>query len=345
MTRATIAATAGAAVLQALTVLALTGSGQPAQARSGLGPQAQRLGSPALAQRDMVAQRDTAAQYRTRMRPLPRVLYGVTADDVGHLGELVASARHLPETPTTRIYFQVSEPPGYYATAIRRLRPVSYLMGELLDSSDETHISVAAYRRRVRSYLAAFRNEVDLWEIGNEVNGNWTGRYATVEKKLTVAYNAVSDAKRRTALTLYYNARCGDGKGELGPLAFSRRYVPRAVRNGLTYVFISYYERNCHGIRPGVRTWREFFRKLHALYPRARLGFGEIGLSRPVSQRTIAAARSQIRYYYGLRIRLPYYAGGYFWWYYAEDCLPYSGKPLWSALRAGFRAEAASLRR
>jgi hypothetical protein len=64
-----------------------------------------------------------------------------------------------------------------------------------------------------------------------------------------------------------------------------------------------------------------------------------------VRRHTIAAARSLISYYYGLRIRLPYYAGGYFWWYYAEDCLPYSRKPLWSALRAGFQAEAASLRR
>ena len=339
MRRAAIAAIAGAAVLQVLAGLALTAHGQPAQARSGPGPGARRPGPAA------VARPGGLARYRTRMRPLPRVLYGVTADDVGHLAELVASARHLPEMPATRIYFDVSEPPGYYAAAIRRLRPVSYLMGELLDSSQETQISVAAYRRRVRSYLAAFRNQVNLWEIGNEVNGNWTGHYATVEKKLTAAYSEVSDAKRRAALTLYYNARCGDGKGELGPLAFSRRYVPRAVRNGLTYVFLSYYERNCHGIRPSVRTWREYFRRLHALYPHARLGFGEIGLSRPVRRRTLAAAKSQIRYYFGLRITLPHYAGGYFWWYYAEDCLPHSRKPLWPALRAGFRAEAASLRR
>jgi hypothetical protein len=43
-----------------------------------------------------------------------------------------------------RIYFDVSEPAAYYAKAVRRLHPVSYLMGELLDSSDERHISVTA---------------------------------------------------------------------------------------------------------------------------------------------------------------------------------------------------------
>jgi hypothetical protein len=196
----------------------------------------------------------------------------------------------------------------------------------------------------VRAYLAVFGNEIDLWEIGNEVNGNWTGRYPTVAKKLTDAYREVKAAHMRTALTLYYNARCGDGTAELSPLAFSRRYVPQAVRNGLTHVFLSYYEGDCHGRRPTVRTWQNYFRKLHALYPHALVGFGEIGLGSPVTRHTIAAARSLISYYYGLRIRLPYYAGGYFWWYYAEDCLPYARKPLWLALRAGFRAEAASLR-
>jgi hypothetical protein len=317
----------------------VAGLAPPIPSQPAARPAAQGPASPGLVPGDLVA------RNLTRMRPLPRVLFGATADDVGRLRELVTSARHLPDRPTTRIYFDVSEPPRYYAAAARRLRPVSYLMGELLDSSDERHISVAAYRHRVKSYLAAFRNEIDLWEIGNEVNGNWTGRYARVEKKLTAAYREVTRARRRTALTLYYNAGCGDGAAELSPLAFSRRYVPQAVRNGLTHVFLSYYEQNCHGIRPSARTIQNYFRKLHALYPHALLGFGEIGLRRPVRRRTIAAARSLIRYYYGLRIRLPYYAGGYFWWYYAEDCLPYSSKPLWSALRAGFQAEAASLRR
>ena len=318
--------------------MAVAGLAMPARGQPAPEPIAPALVSPDPVPGTM------AAHDLTPMRPLPRVLYGVTADNVGRLRELVTSARHLPEMPTTRIYFDVSEPPRYYATAVRRLRPLSYLMGELLDSSDETHISVAAYRHRVKSYLAAFRNEIDLWEIGNEVNGNWTGHYATVRKKLTAAYREVAGARRRAALTLYYNAGCGNGRDELGPLTFSRRYVPRAVRNGLTYVFLSYYEGSCHRIRPGVRTWRDYFRALHALYPRALLGFGEIGLRRPVRRHSIAVARSLISYYYGLRIALPYYAGGYFWWYYAEDCLPYSRKPLWPVLRAAFRAEVARLR-
>jgi hypothetical protein len=273
-------------------------------------------------------------------RRLPSPLYGVTVDDVSNLSQIVASSRRLPHRPATRIYFSVREPPRYYAAAVRRLRPVSYLMGELLDSSDERSIGTAAYGRRVRAYLKAFGRSVDLWEIGNEVNGNWTGPYRRVSAKLTRAYDEVSARGLRTALTLYDNSGCGDGPGEMSPVAFSRRYVPARVRDGLGYVFLSYYEDNCNGIRPRAAQWTSYFRRLHVLYPRARLGFGEIGMNNPVTSKTMAAAKSLIGYYYGLRIKLPYYVGGYFWWYYDEDCLPYSSEPLWRVLRDGFTAEA-----
>jgi hypothetical protein len=276
-------------------------------------------------------------------RPLPRVLFGVTADDVSSLGGLVAGARHLARTPVTRLYLDVRLGPPAYAAAVRALRPVSYLMGELLDSSDEASVSTEAYARRVSAYLAAFGPRVDIWEVGNEVNGNWAGSYPVAAAKLVTAYRLVAARHLRSALTLYYDAGCGNGPGELDPLAFSRRYVPARVRDGLGYVFLSYYEDQCGGRRPSAAAWTRYFKALHVLYPRAVLGFGEVGLGAPATTATAAAAAALIGYYYGLPIRLPYYAGGYFWWYYAEDCLPYGKRPLWRAVNAGFTAEARAL--
>jgi hypothetical protein len=275
-------------------------------------------------------------------RRLPSPLYGVTLDDVRNIGRIVGGLRNLPEAPTARIYFDVRERAGYYTAAVNALRPVSYLMGELLDSSDETHIAAPAYNERVKSYLAALGNKVDLWEIGNEVNGNWTGRYPAVEAKLTEAYRDVAAAGKRTALTLYYNVGCGDGPAELSPVAFSRAYVPAAVRHGLDYVLLSYYPGECHSIRPGTAMWTAYFQRLHALYPNALLGFGEIGMSKPVTAKTLGPAESLVRQYYGLAIGLPYYVGGAFWWYFAEDCLPYARRPLWGVFREGIRAEAST---
>jgi hypothetical protein len=275
-------------------------------------------------------------------RPVPSPLYGVTVDDVTELRPITASLRHLPVKPTTRIYLDVKRPPAHYTAAVRALRPISYVMGELLDSSDETHISVRAYDARVKSYLAAFRDKIDIWEIGNEVNGNWTGTYPTVRAKLVTAYRDVAGAGKPTALTLYHNIGCGDGPAELDPVAFTRRYVPQAVRDGLDYVLLSYYEDSCGGVRPSAATWTAYFQKLHTLYPHALLGFGEIGMTNPVTARTLGSAESLARYYYGLTVKLPYYIGGYFWWYYAED---YSRRPMWRVLRQGFQAEASSWRR
>ena len=85
------------------------------------------------------------------------------------------------------------------------------------------------------------------------------------------------------------------------------------VSNGLTYVFLSYYEGDCDGIRPSAGTWTAYFKALHALYPRAQPGFGEIGLGHPVTSRTMSTAKSMISYCYGLPIHLPYSAGGHFW--------------------------------
>ena len=276
-------------------------------------------------------------------RPLPGPLYGDTVDDPSNITSTVAGLQNLPQAPTTRLYFDAGEPASYYTAAINALRPVSYVMGELLDSSDETGISTSAYNTRVNSYLAAFGSKVNLWEIGNEVNGNWTGSYPTVSTKLTEAYNDVSRAGKRSALTLYYNVGCGDGASELSPLAFSSKYVPASVRDGLSYVLLSYYESDCNGIRPSAATWTAYFQQLHALYPNAKLGFGEVGLNNPVQSKTLTSAESMISYYYSLSINLPYFTGGYFWWYFKEDCLPYASKPLWGSLAHGFTAEAANL--
>jgi hypothetical protein len=326
---------AGTVAVAAIAVLVVhAASGSPA----GTGPPA----SPA--RRGGTVSQAPALPAVTGGRRLPGPLYGVTVDDTARLGRLVRSLRHLRRMPTTRIVFNVSQSVSHYAAAVRALRPASYLMGELLDSSDETLISTAALKKRVKSYLAAFGDKIDLWEIGNEVNGDWTGRHSTVSDKLTNAYREVNAAGDRTALTLYYNVGCHDGAAELSPLAFSRRYVPRAIRTGLDYVFLSYYEDDCNGRRPKTATWTAYFRKLHNLYPHALLGFGEIGMNDPAARKTTRAARSLIRYYYGLSIKLPDYVGGYFWWYYAEDCVPYRSKPLWTAMRTAFKAEATSPR-
>jgi hypothetical protein len=225
-------------------------------------------------------------------RPLPRTLYGVTADDVSGLNQMVMSSRHLARRGLPR-----------------------------------------RFRRRHRHLGDRQRGQ-------RELDGTLPGRRGEADGRLSRGRRPAP--AHRPHPVRQHRMRGRARRAE--PLGFSRRYVPAAVRAGIGYVFLSYYEDACGNRRPSARTWTAYFRSLHALYPRARLGFGEIGLADPVTPRTMRAAKSLIRYYYGLRIRLPYYTGGYFWWYYAEDCLPYATRPLWRALSAGFRAEKAAQR-
>jgi hypothetical protein len=273
-------------------------------------------------------------------------LYGVTVDEITHLEPLISSLAALPFRPTTRVYFDVREPASYYAQALAQMDPVSDTMGELLDSSDEKSISTEAFQTRVESYLHTLGAEVNIWEVGNEVNGNWTGSYPVVAAKLIEAYDDVAAAGGTSALTLYANNfgldNCGDGPKELTPLQFSQQYVPSEVADGLDYVLLSYYPTQCGGMEPSSEEVASYLRQLHAVYPNAALGFGEVGLPKAVTRNTVKKAKQIMKWAYSLAPGLPYYVGGYFWWYAAEDALQ-RGAPLRKALRAAFEEEAEAL--
>ena len=285
------------------------------------------------------------ATPRTRATP-PAPIWGVTLDHVTGLKPMLSSLAALPEPPTARVYFDVHEPAGYYAAPVAKIAGVANVMGELLDSSDERAVTPAEMRTRTESYVQALGGDVAIWEIGNEVNGNWTGNPAEVAEKLDSAYEVVTSAGGRTALTLYENdfgpEHCGDGEGEPTPLQFARRYVPAPVAEGLDYVLLSYYPTQCGGVEPSAVTIAAELQELHAVFPNAQLGFGEVGLPRPANKRSLAQARQIMQWAYSLNPQLPYYAGGYFWWYGAQDALRRRA-PLGGALAVAFEEETSAL--
>lgn len=263
------------------------------------------------------------------MRPLPDPLYGVTVDDVSDVDAIVASSRSLARMPTTRIVFDEGQPASYYADAVNRMQPSSYLMGEILDSYYVDSYSVREYRERVGEYLRAFGDKIDLWEIGNEINGEWLGSTDSVVAKVTDAYDQVKAAGKRTVLTLYYNPDCWeDSDHEM--FAWTEANIPAAMKQGLDYVLISYYDSDCNDYRPA--DWTPVFSRLHKTFPNSKLGFGEVGFANPATSATLARQQAALRYYYGLEVAVPGYVGGYFWWNYAEDMLPHDRKPLWQTL-------------
>ncbi len=273
-------------------------------------------------------------------------LYGVTIDRTAKLSHVVEALAALPQRPTTRVYFEAREKASHYAAALTRIHAVSGVMGELLDSSEEKSISTEAFQAHVEEYVSALAGSVDIWEIGNEVNGNWTGPYETVAAKLTEAYRDVSAAGGTTALTLYENAfgpdHCGDGEAEPTPVQFTQRWVPAEVAQGLDYVLLSYYPTQCGGRMPSSSEVASQLEELHTLYPHALLGFGEVGLPHPASRRTLEQAEAIMRWAYSLDPGLGYYVGGCFWWYGWEDALKPKAR-LAAPLAQAFSSETEAL--
>ena len=173
----------------------------------------------------------------------------------------------------------------------------------------------------MKEYADALGDEIDIWEIGNEVNGEWTGSRSKVAAKITAAYNYVKSSNHKTALTLSYNENCyGDEKNKM--FAWSQAYIPGYMKEGLDYVFVSYYDENCQQESPD---WETVFDSLHTIFPNSKLGIGECGTKNKNDKEVT------MKKFYRMGVQRQDFVGGYFWWYYKKDCVPYT-KELWSVL-------------
>jgi hypothetical protein len=264
------------------------------------------------------------------VRPERGQVYGVTVDNVSRLPQVVASLDHLPARPVVRITFDPGMGPAAYRPAVDAIARVAGIMAQPVDSSEVTGYTPGQYAARFRSYLGSFRSKILIWEVGNEVNGDWLGPVREVRADITGAYYAVRQAGGRTALTLVYEPGCAAGD----MFTWAQRNIPGYIKRGLDYVLVSYYEEDCDNYRPGPAEWTRVFERLRRMFPAAKLGFGEVGTDRddPVAYKLATLCR-----YYGIDPPVAGFVGGYFWWNYAEDMVPYPGNPLWNALAAVMR--------
>jgi hypothetical protein len=250
--------------------------------------------------------------------PVPSPIYGMTLDAVDGINKITNSLGNLQKKPTARIVFDEFVQPSYYRDPVVQIKQVSYVMGELLDSFYVPQYSVNDYLQRTRDYTAQLGDAVDIWEVGNEVNGEWLGNTPDVVAKISGAYDIVKGQGHTAALTLYYNAGCY-AKPANEMFTWAAANVPDRMKQGLDYVLISYYEDDCENLHPD---WQPVFDKLHAMFPNSKIGFGEVGTSKK------AKKQEYMQRYYSTKITTPNFIGGYFWWYGKQDLVP-MWKNLW----------------
>lgn len=264
------------------------------------------------------------------------LVYGVTLDDDAGISaaKLAAQTRALaalPTRPMARIVADIGTTPADFADSLPAVHRQADTILELGDSSEVRGLAVSKYAAWVRSLTARYARDVDVWEIGNEVNGEWVGSPAAEMARVEAAAAAVRAIDGRTMLTLYYNPNCWSKPGnELFAWLAAGHVSPRLAKS-LDYVTISYYPSDCNGYWPSAARWQTVFDRLHARFPAAKLGFGESGTSCKCLDAVQRLALWQR--YRDVRIRGDRYVGLGLWWTWAEDGVP-AGGPFWRGFAA-----------
>ncbi len=277
---------------------------------------------------------------------MPSPLRGITVDSVKNLSDIVAAIEHLNRKPTTRIVYDPGKSPANYRAATEAIHKVSYVMGQPVDSFWMKCFTVSEYLERTKQYVDNLGDIVDIWEIGNEINGDWTfgstrkckpkasvtsTAASEVVLKMTAAYDYVKSRGKVTELTLYYNKGCGaPAANEM--FTWGQTSIPDRMKKGLDYVLVSYYEDDCHGLQPD---WPSVFQKLAEMFPNSKIGFGECGAQK--RNAPLETKKQYIDRYYRMHITEANFVYGCFWWYFRQDMVPYRYarqglNPMWLAL-------------
>ena len=274
------------------------------------------------------------AQQSMQMRQkIPSPLYGITLDAVSKssINKIIDAIKALPVKPTARVIIDADKKPADFIPLLERLHEVSYILLCPCDSSDmKLYKTVESYTARFAACAAHLAPYTDIWEVGNEINGElWLGGTdELIAQKVYAAWKYVHERGFVSALTTYM-FKSDDQSMTMEE--WLENFIPSDMKNALDYVLVSYYDEDNEGMH---ENWNDMFKNLYDMFPSSQLGFGECGFSAP--HRTGKVFNAQADAYYRM---MPYndrYVGGYFWWYWQEDCVPHKRNSRWQKIADNF---------
>jgi hypothetical protein len=312
------------------------------------------------------------AQSALPSERIPAPVHGVTvADDYDirtwdYLDQVIPALTNLDVTPTVRLTFTLEVDSGLqgavastYITPVEQIKAAinentdahPFIMGQPVDSSYMFCFSQADHAARWHDYVETLGEYVDIWEVGNEINGNWlynTGPNADVSgqscpadwpggvpttttqdvaNKMADAFQIVKAAGKRAALTLTFCPT--DLPATNDPFTWLDTYVTSPVlRNGMDYVLISYYPdvTGCGYGLPKASDWVNWFQGIQSRFPHSKVGMGEWGYtsaSPPADLSTVLREGYEINPSSHL---IPgSWIGGVFYWEFGLTAVPDTG--------------------
>jgi hypothetical protein len=148
---------------------------------------------------------------------IPTPIHGVTVADEKdirndkYLNEVIESLGDLTSTPTVRLTYKLEgsdtdkgAKAETYLAATTAISKKTYILAEVLDSAYEFCFSIADHEARWNDYVSTLGDYVDIWEVGNEINGNWLDNSDPISiKACDRAFGTITGTRN------LYGAKCG----------------------------------------------------------------------------------------------------------------------------------------
>ena len=132
--------------------------------------------------------------YGQKTVPLSSYIYGITVDDSWQgkikTEQIIEAIKAMSVKPTVRIVMSKDISPQEYKELFSKIHKVAYIMATPVDSYEMKKYSVSSYLKRFKDSYETLSEYTDIWEIGNEVNGeNWLGNNPKlISEKVYSAY-------------------------------------------------------------------------------------------------------------------------------------------------------------
>ena len=221
-----------------------------------------------------------------------------------------------------RVVFDYGQGPSTYANLINYAKTKGLkVLGQPVDSSYDRNYTRAQYKQRFTDFIAAFP-QIDAWEVGNEVNGEWLSN--DIAGKIA---DAAAEVKARapgkpTVLTLFWQLNTSSVVNSM--FTWVQDKLPASTRDLIDVITVSQYQEQA----PMGMVFDQMMQRVQAEFPKSKIALGELGYWIPgqtywwaYSQNdpNVTARHAVARQYYNAAFDFPNSVGATFWWNFITE--------------------------
>lgn len=222
-------------------------------------------------------------------------MIAITLDNPWDYKNIITMLKTLKKRIHVRVVFDLGVDLREYEIPIKEISKYAFIMGQVCDSFFVKDLSINDYYNRCYQLYNLYDSYVAIWEIGNEVNGDWLG--PNLKEKLDKAKKLFSSKQK--AITLYADEN-----------ETYYRFIEenKELLSEMQYIFISEYPQDNSGHFVDLKKYSKVMSQFNAYW-----GFGECGTK--VKKDKL----SYFNYYYKVvpkaYLKSPNFVGGNFWWF------------------------------